>query len=215
MKTISIIFILLLLVSCEKEVKSELEINLSSITSSLPRLCGTNPISSSCWAQFYQTSKTYSVAPKYEQEALAYFKNQGYVVSLNSGTLVFDFSDQHKKYLLHKKVLITLEQGILMVLILIPTLFLIRVHYRYKNKVKLIKKIYYQNPEDLFFWDKTYKKDFESALSKTSLPLYWTVNLSENKDKIVSITYYNGRSMGRIASHNDFFKNMFPNVKLS
>ena len=215
MKTISIIFILLLLVSCEKEAKSELEINLSSITSSLPRLCGNNPVSSSCWNQFYTKSRTYSVAPKYEQEALAYFQNHGYLVSLNSGTLTFDFSDQHKKYLLHQKVFITLEQSILIVLILIPTLFLVRVHYRYKNKVNHIKKLYYQNPEDLFFWDKTYKKDFEDALAKTSLPMYWKVNLSETEDKIISITYYNGRSMGRIASHNDFFKNMFPNVKLS
>ena len=188
-------------------VKSDMQIQIDNISKSLPHLCKADlTVYGSCWSQFKKETQTYQVGNQGE-EIKNYFQNRGYQVSLTENSLIFDFKSEHAKYLVHQTKFISMEAMGLFVFLAIPVLWYLRIRSNYRKRVLKIKALYEKDPEQLFFWDKSYKGEFEEALAKTTLPLYWNVNLENNQ--IGNISYYNGRSIGRVASPRESIKNTF------
>lgn len=188
-------------------VKSDMQVQIDNIARTLPHLCKADlTLYGSCWSQFKSEKLTYQVGSQSE-EIKNYFQNRGYQVSLVGNGLVFDFIKEHKKYLIHQTKPLSMEAMGLLVFFSLPVLWYLRVRSNYRKRVLKIKSLYEKDPEQLFFWEKSYKAEFEAALAKTTLPLYWNVKLENNQ--IGNISYYNGRSIGRVASPRESIKNTF------
>lgn len=200
MKTTILFFILGILVSCEKVVqKSDFEVSRSSIDASLPILCKNPSSYSKCWGQFSKEEMSYSVASQYAETSYAHYKNLGYDVVLKENSLVFNFKNEHQKYLEYQEKWISIEG----VIFSIPFVFLIlmygMVSRNYRKRVDRIRKIYATNPKDIVFWGDN-QKIFEEALKKNQIPSHWFFNIDEKNGKIVSIMFHNGRMVESIAT---------------
>lgn len=211
MKSQLIIFLLLFLVSCKEVVKvkvSDLDTQLSIINQSLPKLCPQDTtVYSSCWKPFSRKEITFAIPHNMAESALSYYKNRGYQLSYNQGQLVFDFMPHHEKYLQHQDKFLSLES---MFFLGIGSLFLMAifsVYYRYYKKVQKVKALYQKDKNKLHFWDKLDRLKLEKELTQNHLPAYWNFRLNDDQTKIEGITYYNGRSMGRIAEDKEAFFN--------
>ena len=187
-------------VPVQKPVRSDMQIQIDSIKASLPHRCKeTTTIYGTCWSQFKSPLMTYQVAPNSANELHSYFVNMGYSVRLDGLKLTFDFRKEHEKFLIHDTKLVSVETVLIVAFLSILPLWYLRVNYKYRKRVKAIKTIYEHDPSHIFFSEKSDKKKFEEAISKNELPLYWQVNISDDTKQITGITYYNGRSIGRVA----------------
>lgn len=186
--------------------KSELESQVDAINLTLPTICRVSKYSS-CWNQFDVSRKIYTTSNKLGLELQALYSNLGYNVKLvsikensvdNAGSqLVFDFSNDHQKYLFVKSLPITMESLFLLSLLSTIPIFLFFLSIKNRARVREVRNAYENSKEDLIFWNKTDETMLLYHLDKNNLPSHWSFNIKENKIK--GISFYNGSSIGNIA----------------
>lgn len=190
----------------------ELQIQINKINSTLPRLCPNARKNSGCWSQFKTESLSFSVSNEKKNELKSYYINSGYNVSLDNNTLVFDFKEEHQKYLYWKTLFISEETYFILGIFGLVFFFFLKIYWNGQKRIKNIKLAYENSKNDLMFWEKDGAKILEESLKNNRTPLYWNFSIENNK--IIGITEYNGRSIGRIASRRDDLYNSLKGLGL-
>jgi hypothetical protein len=195
--------------------KTEFEIKLDQVKKMLPSSCSFDQsVYSSCWKNYKQPVVTVHVDQTTSDQMMNYFKNLGYKVRLEGSQLSFNFEEEHKKYLAHQQVFMSFESMLISLLLLSVGLYIWHLRRRYHKKVVAIKLAYENNKNDLLFHDKYDQKKFEESLNKLTIPSSWNPIVKD--DKLVRITYYDGRSGGVIASSmTQWAKQLIPLSKMA
>lgn len=153
------------------------------------------------WREFRYPKRSFPIEGYNETMLLTYYKNLGYKVSVSNHHLIFDFSQQFIMYQKHIKTVSRfskLSLGILSIILLFMIYIMVKAYF-YKKKIFT----YMANSEDIFFWDKKDKETWINAVDKNHLPRYWSFKINDKSKKVVGISYYNGNSIGRIASNGN------------
>lgn len=193
-------------------VKTEFEIQIEKIKEQLPAGCSKDQsVYFSCWNSYNAPVLNINVSTTQAEPIKSYFINSGYAVKLEGNTLSFDFQDQHLKYLEHQKVWISSEGMLGLAFLLFIIGIYLKVNYSYRQKVKKIKELYENNPNDIFFYDKNDKKELEDGLKKLTIPLGWNVNHKD--EKIFNITRTTNSGFGIVASSKERMYNRLQVLK--
>lgn len=206
-----ILILSLFLISCNHVVhKTELELELESIQSVVPKLCSYSQPRSNCWKQFSQSEQSVTTSDKYRDQLHSLFSNKGYSVSKNEQGLVFDFSKEHNMYKNFQNYIFSLEQYLFFAFVAFCIGFYFFATRSYREMVKRTKSLY--KKEDFLFWNKNEGHEtLMESLSKNRLPSGWQVHFDQNR--IVGITKITNSGIERIASTTESIVNTFKRMK--